>query len=568
MLTLTFNVELVKAEPRTWTVDDDGPADFHTIQEAIDSPDVADRDTVIVLEGTYAEGQIDVHKSLTLTSNGKVVVDGLQQGSVFSISANNVTLDGFTVKNSKLPGYRPPEYAGIYLNNVQHCNIIRNNLTNNYQGIYSGSSHYNIIANNTVTFSLVFGVFLEYSHGNLMSNNTIMNSGPPYAGFGHPGVVLSRSNGQNILQNCRMDGIWVHGVSVSDFVHDIDTSNTVYGKPVYYLVNKKRLIINSSTIPNVGFLALVNSTNVHVKDLDIKDQTQGVLFAHTKNSVIENVTVAYGSVGIEFFSSTNNTLKNNRITVNWRGIQFWSSQYNEIIGNVITDNKYDGIKLNGSPYNKIVASQIEETKHNIFSNGIYLSHSSNSMIVSNDIKHNQQGIRLWFSSPSFFYHNNFINNKDQVTIYESYNNNWNSSYPSGGNYWSDYGGNDTNSGPYQNETGSDGIGDTPYIIDESNQDNYPLMNPWRVSPEKAVEDLIRDVESMNLQQGIDNSLDAKLDVVLKSLEALNADQRNDAINKLYAFINEVEAQRGNKITDEQADYVISEAQRIIDLIKG
>ena len=50
---------------------------------------------------------------------------------------------------------------------------------------------------------------------------------------------------------------------------------------------------------------------------------------------------------------------------------------------------------------------------------------------------------------------------------------------------------------------------------------------------------------------------------LKSLEALNPDQRNDAINKLNAFINEVEAKRGNKITNEQAEYLIAVAQEVI-----
>jgi hypothetical protein len=54
---------------------------------------------------------------------------------------------------------------------------------------------------------------------------------------------------------------------------------------------------------------------------------------------------------------------------------------------------------------------------------------------------------------------------------------WDNGYPSGGNYWSNYDGTDSYSGPCQNVTGSDGVGDTPYVIDGSNQDNYPLMTP-------------------------------------------------------------------------------------------
>jgi nitrous oxidase accessory protein NosD len=57
-------------------------------------------------------------------------------------------------------------------------------------------------------------------------------------------------------------------------------------------------------------------------------------------------------------------------------------------------------------------------------------------------------------------------------------NTWDDGYPSGGNYWSNYTGIDEYSGPSQNETGSDGIGDTPYVIDENNTDRYPLMAPF------------------------------------------------------------------------------------------
>jgi nitrous oxidase accessory protein NosD len=59
-------------------------------------------------------------------------------------------------------------------------------------------------------------------------------------------------------------------------------------------------------------------------------------------------------------------------------------------------------------------------------------------------------------------------------------NTWDAGYPSGGNYWSDYTGLDLYSGPYQNLTGSDGIGDSVYRIDADNIDRYPLMQQYPI----------------------------------------------------------------------------------------
>jgi hypothetical protein len=72
------------------------------------------------------------------------------------------------------------------------------------------------------------------------------------------------------------------------------------------------------------------------------------------------------------------------------------------------------------------------------------------------------------------------------------------------------------------------------------------------------------VEDLNLQQGIDNSLDAKLEAAKKALEDLNENNDGAAINSLQAFINAVEAQRGKALTEEQADMLIEMVQRIID----
>jgi len=80
--------------------------------------------------------------------------------------------------------------------------------------------------------------------------------------------------------------------------------------------------------------------------------------------------------------------------------------------------------------------------------------------------------------PNYVWSNNFINNSRSLYNYGSITI-LNSDYPIGGNYWSEYNGTDMYSGPYQNESGSDGIADTPYIPDSMGHvvDHYPLMHP-------------------------------------------------------------------------------------------
>ncbi len=74
-------------------------------------------------------------------------------------------------------------------------------------------------------------------------------------------------------------------------------------------------------------------------------------------------------------------------------------------------------------------------------------------------------------------HNDF--NTTAVTIggHELLGGYLNASYPIGGNYWTGYLGDDLFSGPAQDLPGSDGIGDTPLLVD-GYLDEYPLMHPW------------------------------------------------------------------------------------------
>ena len=84
-----------------------------------------------------------------------------------------------------------------------------------------------------------------------------------------------------------------------------------------------------------------------------------------------------------------------------------------------------------------------------------------------------------------------------------------------------------------------------------------------ITSAQAINDLVAVVTAYNLKQGIANSLDTKLTNAMAAMNAANADQRGDAVNKMQAFINAVTAQRGKELTNEQADNLIAIANDII-----
>ena len=69
----------------------------------------------------------------------------------------------------------------------------------------------------------------------------------------------------------------------------------------------------------------------------------------------------------------------------------------------------------------------------------------------------------------------------------------------------------------------------------------------------TIPELIALVESFNLQRGISNSLDAKLDNAQKALDRARAGDTGSACHLMDAFVNEVNAQEGHELTDAQAD---------------
>ncbi|MEE8167478.1 MAG: NosD domain-containing protein, partial [Candidatus Hydrothermarchaeales archaeon] len=259
-----------------------------------------DGDNVTVVAGFYTEN-VDVNVSVNLVGAGvSVTVVNASNSSdhVFEVTANSVNISGFTLTGAT-------GSDGVYLFNSNYSKIENVDASNNSIGIVLLGS-YTTISNNTANNNTGMtgeegppssGILVLGSH-NTIRNNSLQNN---IVGIlitpGDPTNPVESTNntltGNNISANTY--NFWVDGNSISDFVHTIDTSNTVDGKPIYYLVEVSNQVINSST--DAGYVGIVNSVNVTVKDLTFKKNGQGVLFANTTNSSISNVTASNNDVG-------------------------------------------------------------------------------------------------------------------------------------------------------------------------------------------------------------------------------------------------------------------------------
>ena len=239
----------------------------------------------------------------------------------------------------------------------------------------------------------------------------------------------------------------------------------------------------------VGIL-FYNEYNITLKSFTIRNGEKGIWVSMTNggpvNLKIENNIIANNSKGIYFFNDYPATISNNVIEHNDVGLSGIVSRKN-VSGNIIRSNRHYGIEF----WSEWDLRDILISGNVITNNGdggIFLRMTdrrfdSGNVVANNTIADNGSfGIKVEVTYDNRIYHNNFVNNT--ISAVTDSLNQWDNGYPSGGNYWSDYADIDLYGGPYQNETGSDGIWDHPYIIDRNNQDNYPFKERW--SPVKTI----------------------------------------------------------------------------------
>ncbi|MFZ5559889.1 MAG: right-handed parallel beta-helix repeat-containing protein [Patescibacteria group bacterium] len=263
-----------------------------------------------------------------------------------------------------------------------------------------------------------------------------------------------------IPDDCSDYGIWNPSISTCTLTQDLIESIEITTDNIVFDCNGHTI----SAVSSHG-IYINDKEDIAIKNCIVTNSFYGLhLIYSSQNTITNNMLSNNQGPGLNIAYSSYNEITNNIINLNtWYGIRMIGAQDNLIKNNLISSNNYEGIDIDKSALTP--SGEIEVSRNTIIEN----------TITSNG----GGGIAVHYCLDNYIYHNNFINN--QLIWFGSQNYQyppafWDNDYPDGGNYWSDYLGVDQFSGPNQDQSGSDGIGDAPTLFSYYSRDRYPFMN--------------------------------------------------------------------------------------------
>jgi len=273
--------------------------------------------------------------------------------------------------------------------------------------------------------TVIFGLFSKYSSGSTAAIRVAA-----------PNVTISGFT----ITNCKT------AIAIANYYAEAFPSgckiinNNIVNNSEGIRSQRSDLLISGNNITeNQGGITGWNTENIIITENNISENGYGINIGISRNITVSGNNISNNTRGLNLVYYGPYFVYGNNITKNDWGIRFAEGCNNATVyGNNITQNSVGVVLLNFPNSGDVAVSGVG---NKVFGN-FFIDNSE--QVLPNEIEF--ENIRMGSSGTDIVLW-------DNGTV---------------GNYWSNYNGTDAD---------GDGIGDTPYVIDENNQDNYPLIEP-------------------------------------------------------------------------------------------
>jgi len=299
------------------TVSIDGP--MTSLKQAIDA--AAPGDTIRVEKGVYRESDLVINKPLTLFGVDRPIIDGEQNGFIFIITADSVTISGFEIINTGRSYIR--DYAAIMIEKANDFVIENNRLDNVFFGIYLAETDRGVVRGNHVE---------SYDRREASSGNGIH-----LWNVKNPVIENNRVTGMR-------DGIYLEFAENARITGNVSNDNNRYG--LHYMFSNGGRYLENTFRRNGAGVAVMYSENVdminNLFEHNWGPSSYGLLLKDIRNSTIEGNRFYRNTVAIFSESSTNVLIRRNEIVLNGWAVNIKSSSArNRFEENNFIENSFD-----------------------------------------------------------------------------------------------------------------------------------------------------------------------------------------------------------------------------------
>ncbi len=289
-----------------------------------------DGDKIIVKSGEYKEHDLAINKEISLTGEGRPLINAEFKGAGIIINKSNVTVSGFKVSNVDVNYLSEP--AGVRVEYSDNCVIRDNDFDNTF-----------------------FAVYLAGAEKCEVSENRIAGQARTESSSGN-GIHLWKCRELNIIGNeisGHRDGIYLEFVSSSSINNNFSKANLRYG--LHFMFSDSNSYSQNIFESNGAGVAVMYSKFIIMKENTFRnnwgESSYGVLLKELYDGVLEDNLFYKNTSGIHLEGSNRiEMIGNDFIENGWALNALGNSYDNKILKNNFINNTFD-ISSNASKSN-------------------------------------------------------------------------------------------------------------------------------------------------------------------------------------------------------------------------